>query len=708
MVETIAGDHWDHAFAASLSGQALVRYRYSLLASDLKITDRLSSHCGLKHRAESPLSGGDMPVQTVAMMHEQLIAAKTPKVESFEQALLDQLLHRSRWPGPPIDALYALSEALGHCCLDSRAPLLEPSVLVHAACPHMHSDWLHPDALMAIALSTHGQALTAEIYAGALAWFDVPEQAAGQSPAWLSIVRELKEFLASRRPTLGVVVAGLGVLSLADDPAECYRNSVSIARQAERWFAPKLDDLTVMGEARLTSPNGQATSTVLLDMAPKIRGLLSHPARRVAHLDTSPPAMAAVQSKQLQRIAGRGSLYPSHAAIINHKPLVIPASNRNSSQHERLSQTLVEQFAADRTKLLLRAKVDGGSALSSAPIEDPKPKLILVPDAGLMAFGESKAKAWLYAQCWRKSFTTLRRLMVLDADHALAVPPGQTAASHRPVGQSPVPRDLPLAGRVAVVSGSAGGIGLAVARRLATAGSAIMLTDIDHAELAKATGQLQSEFGRQAIHAVSADVAREADVKAVFDQTVQSFGGVDIIVANAGFASAAPLDETSAETWDQLFAVLAKGAFLCCREGFKLLKKQGLGGAIVTIGSKNGVMASSGAAAYGSAKAALLHLTRSLALEGAPFGIRANAVNPDAVFAGSRLWQGPWLEQRLRDHGVEFAELEDVYRNRSLLNRSVYAEDVAEAVVFLASDKAAKSTGNMINVDAGMAAAFTR
>jgi NAD(P)-dependent dehydrogenase (short-subunit alcohol dehydrogenase family) len=204
------------------------------------------------------------------------------------------------------------------------------------------------------------------------------------------------------------------------------------------------------------------------------------------------------------------------------------------------------------------------------------------------------------------------------------------------------------------------------------------------------------------------DVTDEKAVAQVFSGAAWRFGGVDICVSNAGIASAAPVDETSIELWRKNIDILATGYFLISRETVQLYKAQGLGGSIVFIGSKNALAASPGAAAYCTAKAAELHLARCLALEGAPFGIRVNVVNPDAVLRGSRIWQGEWAAQRAQQHKTSTDQLEAVYRERSLLKRSVYPEDIAEAVAFLASDRSSKSTGNVINVDAGNAAAFTR
>jgi NAD(P)-dependent dehydrogenase (short-subunit alcohol dehydrogenase family) len=271
-----------------------------------------------------------------------------------------------------------------------------------------------------------------------------------------------------------------------------------------------------------------------------------------------------------------------------------------------------------------------------------------------------------------------------------------------------MPKPKPLAGRIALITGGAGGIGLATARRFMAEGACVVLCDIDGDALAAAQSALRDTYGSDAVASSLLDVTREDAVAAGFRHAALTFGGVDICVSNAGIASASPIEDTTLDLWQKNMDVLSTGYFLISRAAFQLLKKQGLGGSIVFIGSKNALAASPGAAAYCTAKAAELHLARCLALEGAPLGIRVNVVNPDAVLRGSRIWQGEWAQQRAAQYKKSVDELEAVYRDRSLLKRSVYPEDVAEAVAFFASERSAKSTGNIVNVDAGNAGAFTR
>jgi NAD(P)-dependent dehydrogenase (short-subunit alcohol dehydrogenase family) len=271
-----------------------------------------------------------------------------------------------------------------------------------------------------------------------------------------------------------------------------------------------------------------------------------------------------------------------------------------------------------------------------------------------------------------------------------------------------MPKPKSLAGRIGFVSGGAGAIGRSTAERLLAEGACVVLADIDDDALRAATESLGKSFGRDLVRGVQCDVTSEEAVSASLSHCAVEYGGIDILVCNAGIASSAPLEETTLELWDRNIAILATGYFLVTREAFKVLKAQNVGGAIVMVASKNALVASPNAAAYCTAKAAEVQLARAVALEGAPLGVRCNVVNPDAVLRGSKIWSGKWREERAAAYKLNDEELEEHYRQRSLLKRNVFPEDIAEAIYFFVSDKSAKSTGNILNVDAGHAPSFTR
>ncbi len=347
---------------------------------------------------------------------------------------------------------------------------------------------------------------------------------------------------------------------------------------------------------------------------------------------------------------------------------------------------------------------------NSPKMRDANPVVYLVPGVGMITFAADKATARIAGEFYVNAINVMRGAASVSTYRGL---PEQEAFDIEywlleEAKLQRMPKPKPLAGRVALITGGAGGIGLATARRLMDEGACVVICDIDREALAGAEAELRKKYGNDVVASAWIDVTREEAVAAGFRDSSWKFGGVDICISNAGIASASPVEDTSLALWQKNMDILSTGYFLIARQAFQLFKAQGIGGSIVFIGSKNALAASPGAAAYCTAKAAELHLARCLALEGAAHAIRVNVVNPDAVLRGSRIWQGEWATQRAAQNKTSVDNLETVYRERSLLKRSVYPEDVAEAVAFFASERSAKSTGNIVNVDAGNAGAFTR
>ena len=343
-------------------------------------------------------------------------------------------------------------------------------------------------------------------------------------------------------------------------------------------------------------------------------------------------------------------------------------------------------------------------------MRDANAVIYLVPRVGMISFAKDKPTARIASEFYVNAINVMRGASGVSAYLGL---PEQEAfdIEYWPLEEAKLqrmPKAKSLAGRVALVTGGAGGIGSAIARRLLGEGSSVVLADIDQASLTETVSNFTSVFSQDNVQGVLIDVTSEESVITAFNDVAMSFGGLDILVNNAGISSAAAVEDTTLELWNRSMSILGTGYFLAGREAFRLMKRQGLGGSMVFIGSKNAIAASPGASAYCTAKAAEIHLARCMALEGAPIGIRVNVVNPDAVLRGSKIWQGEWRQQRALANQIAEEELEEHYRKRSLLQRSVYPEDIAEAVYFFASELSAKSTGNFINVDAGNAQSFTR
>src|SRR6267143_524274 len=366
----------------------------------------------------------------------------------------------------------------------------------------------------------------------------------------------------------------------------------------------------------------------------------------------------------------------------------------------------LEAYRSDYARYYQRCKRSDSPAM-----RDPNPVIYLVPGVGMLSYAKDKATARIAGEFYVNAINVMRGASSVDRYVSL---PEQEAfdieywlLEEAKLQRMPKPRSL--AGRIAFITGGAGGIGRATALRLLAEGACVTLADVDAGSLQQAVSDLARSHGKDVVHGVVMNVVDEAAVVAAFGDAVRRFGGLDIVVSNAGIASAAAVEETTLDLWRKNMDVLATGYFLVARTGYRVLKEQGRGGSIVFVGSKNALAASAGASAYCTAKAAEIHLARCLALEGAPLGIRVNVVNPDAVIRGSRIWSsGSWREERAAANKIGTEDVEEFYRKRSLLQRSVFPEDVAEAIYFFASEASGKSTGNILNVDAGNAVAFTR
>jgi rhamnulose-1-phosphate aldolase/alcohol dehydrogenase len=513
--------------------------------------------------------------------------------------------------------------------------------------------------------------------------------------------------VARERPSsTGLILGGHGLLTWAANSRACYHTTLGAIQKAADWLDAHQKPEPL---GSLVAPPLSADDRVRLleEIAPILRGLLSTHGPKVMHYVDSPAVLEFVGSARCEALARLGTTCPDHFLRTRVRPMFVRFEPGRAGAADLIARlpAEIERYRADYTAYYQRCKHPDSPAM-----RDPSPVVVLVPGLGLLAFQGDKQTARVAAEFYESTVRIVRWAEAVD--EYVPIPEQEAFDIEYWALEEAKLRRLPprksLDGRVALITGGAGGIGAATARRLAAEGASIVLVDIDEQAVGEARAALGRSVGDDRVRAIPCDVTSEASVRAAFAYAVREYGGIDILVSNAGIASASPIEETSLEMWDRNVAILATGYFLVSREAFRLMKAQGRGGSIVFIGSKNALVASPGAAAYSTAKAAALHLARALAVEGAPLGIRANVVNPDAVIRGSRIWAGEWRAARAASNKIDDEQVEEFYRQRSLLKRSVYPEDVAEAVYFFASDASAKSTGNVLNVDAGNLAAFTR
>jgi len=687
---------WDRARAAAMDPRQRLLYRSNLLGADKAITNFGGGNTSSKIAMRDPLTGETTQVLWVKGSGGDL---GSMDLGGFSTLYLDRLrglekLYRGREHEDEMVPLYAQCAFGGN----PRAPSIDTPL--HALADKACIDHVHPDAVIALAASADGEALTAEIFEGEVGWME-----------WLrpgfELGLRLAAFARDHPAARGVVLKSHGLFSWGDTDEDCYETTLEIVRRATSALAARRGLRPAFGGVAIAAaPKDRRRETAAAFM-PALRGLVSQVAPKVGHFDDSAPVLEFVGGEAFGVLAALGTSCPDHFLRTKIRPLVLPFDPRREAAENLVGAAgaALEQYRADYGAYYERHRRP-----DSPPIRDPNPVVSLIPGVGMITFAADKAGARIAAEFYLNAINVLRDASRVSTYEGLDE--GEAFGIEYWLLEEAKLKRLPsaraFAGKIALVSGGAGGIGAAIARRLLADGAAVVVCDIDREALEETRAALASEFGSDNVRADFVDVTDEAAVAEVFARTSIDFGGLDICVSNAGIASAAAIEDTTVELWRRNFDVLSTGYFLFAREAVRLFKTQALGGSLIFIGSKNAIAASPGASAYGAAKASELHLARGLAVECAPLGVRVNVVNPDAVLQGSRIWQGQWRNDRAHQHNAEPGQLEEIYRERSLLKRSVYPEDVAEAVAWFASDLSAKSTGNMLNVDAGHAAAFTR
>ncbi|MFZ1479550.1 MAG: bifunctional rhamnulose-1-phosphate aldolase/short-chain dehydrogenase, partial [Paracoccaceae bacterium] len=506
--------------------------------------------------------------------------------------------------------------------------------------------------------------------------------------------------MAEDDPALkGVVLGSHGLFTWGATAKECYEETLRIINKAAVWLEANVKRPVFGGEKvkALAEADRKAAARWLM---PLIRGRISKAEMKAGHFTDAPEVLEFVNSHTMAALAPMGTSCPDHFLRTKIKPLIVPADADAAAL-----DALIDGYRADYAAYFHRCKRP-----NSPPMRDANAVIYLIPGVGMISFAKDKPTARISAEFYVNAINVMRGASGVSEYQGL---PEQEAFDIEywlleEAKLQRMPKPKPMQGRVAFITGGAGGIGSASAERLLRDGCNVVLADIDQTALDEVVAGFGKRYGRDMVRGVGMDVTREEQVIAALEYTVAEFGGLDVVVNNAGITSAAAVEDTSLAMWNRTMDILATGYFLVGREGYRIMKDQALGGSMVFIASKNGVAASPGASAYCTAKAAEIHLARCMALEGAPLGIRVNVVNPDAVLRGSKIWQGEWSQQRAASNKIAVGELEEHYRKRSLLQRSVFPEDIAEAVYFFASDLSAKSTGNFLNVDAGNAVSFTR
>ena len=688
---------WDKAKEAALKNDevGLLIYRSNLLGSDLRITNYGGGNTSCKTIEKDPLtkketeimwvkgSGGDIGTLTknglAALYMERLHALKTIyRGLQYEDEMV---------------------ELFNHCIYDlnSKAPSIDTPL--HAFLPFKHIDHLHPDAAIAIAASKDGERITQELFNGQIAW--VPWQRPGFDLA-LKLDKALKDNPGIR----GIMLGGHGLFTWGDTSFECYINSLEVIDKASEFLQENYGKKRpVLGGNKVTALPKEKRQQQAAALAPVLRGLASSHARMVGHFTDDERVLEFINSKDLDRLAPLGTSCPDHFLRTKIKPLVlnIPA-DADLTDKQALKVNLEKEFEEYR-KYYTKYYNDHKHPNSPA-VRDPNPVIILWPGVGMFSFSKDKQTTRVASEFYINAINVMKGAEAISEYVALPLQEAfdieywllEEAKLQR------MPKEKPLSRKIALITGGAGGIGLAIAKKLAGEGACVFLTDINETSLQQATKQ----FGRDVASGSVVDVTNTESIEQAYANASLYFGGVDIIVNCAGLAISKPLEQTTEKDWDLLNDVIVKGQFMVSKVGVEVLRAQNLGGDIVNIASKNALVAGPNNVGYGTAKAAQTHMSRLLAAELGKEKIRVNVVNPDAVIEGSKIWEGEWAAGRAKAYGVTVEELPAFYAKRTIMNEIITTEDIANGVFVLVGGHLSKSTGNIINVDGGVAAAFVR
>ncbi|TAN09845.1 MAG: bifunctional aldolase/short-chain dehydrogenase [Chitinophagaceae bacterium] len=692
---------WNEEESAKSAGDevALLLYRSNLLGADLRITNYGGGNTSCKVIEKDPLTGENTEVMYVKGSGGDI---GTLKRSGLAGLYLDKLtalkkIYRGLKHEDEMVALF------NHCIFDlnSKAPSIDTPL--HAFLPFNHIDHLHPDAAIAIAACKDGKKINEDLFEGKMGWVD------WQRPGF-DLGLKLEQCLKDNPGIRGIMLGGHGLFTWGETSYESYMNTLEVIEKYSEYVHQNFGkSRPVFGGVKITSIPKEKRMEQASKLAPVLRGFCSSETLMIGHFTDEDRVLEFINSKDVERLAKMGTSCPDHFLRTKICPLVLHlAPDENLEEVEKLKEKLTPTFEDYRS--YYKKYYEEHKHPDSPAMRDPNPVVILYPGVGMFTFAKNKQTARVASEFYINAINVMKGAEAVSEYVSLPLQEAfdieywllEEAKLQR------LPKPKPLSGKISLVTGSGGGIGKAIARRLIKEGACVVIADIMEERLDQTAKEFEQEFSKDTFITVKMDVAKPEDVAGGFRQICIAFGGIDIAVNNAGLSVSKPLTETSLDEWDLLQNVLVKGQFIISREAVNIMKKQGLGGDIVDIVSKNALVSGPNNVGYGSAKAAQLHMSRLMAAELGSDHIRVNIVNPDAVIQGSNIWAGGWAEGRAKAYNISVEDLPRYYAGRTLLNETILPGDVANAVFVFVSGLLNKSTGNVLNVDGGVAAAFVR
>lgn len=692
---------WDDAKAAPLSGDevGLLIYRSNLLGADLRLTNYGGGNTSCKVMSKDPLTGDQTEVMWVKGSGGDLGTLKRSGLAALYVDRLRSLKNVYRGIAHEDEMV----ELFNHCIYDlnSKAPSIDTPL--HGFLPFKHIDHLHPDAAIAITAAKDGKKITEEIFNGAIGWVD------WQRPGF-DLGLKLKVCVDEHPGIRGIMLGSHGLFTWGDTAYESYINTLEVIELCAQYLEDHYGkNGSVFGGQKIQSLPKEERLQKAAALAPVLRGFCSSQTKMIGHFTDDDRVLEFINSNDLSRLAPLGTSCPDHFLRTKISPMVLSlSSGENLNDVPGIKEKLSPAFEAYRG--MYADYYNTYRHPDSPAMRDANPVVILYPGVGMFTFAKDKQTARVAAEFYLNAINVMKGAEAISEYTSL---PRQEAFNIEywlleEAKLQRMPKPKALSGRIALITGSAGGIGKAIAKKFAEEGACVVINDINEERMKAAMEEFQKQFGNDVIASVALDVTNNETIEDAYAATAIAFGGVDIIVNNAGISISKSITDHTMQDWDKLYDVLVKGQFLVSKTGIEIMRKQNIGGDIINIVSKNAVVAGPNNAGYGSAKAAQSHLSRLLAAEVGEDKIRVNVVNPDAVIAGSNIWTGGWAEGRAKAYGIAVEELPAYYAKRTLLNETILPEDIANACFAFVGGLLNKSTGNVLNVDGGVAGAFVR
>ena len=692
---------WDDAEAAKLAGDevALLIYRSNLLGADLRLTNYGGGNTSCKAMAKDPLTGKDTEVMWVKGSGGDLGTLKASGLAALYVDRLRSLKNIYRG----VEHEDEMVELFNHCIFDlsSKAPSIDTPL--HGFLPFAHIDHLHPDAAIAIAAAKDGKKITKELFNGQIGWVE------WKKPGF-ELGLQLKACLDENPGIRGIMLGSHGLFTWGDTAYESYINTLEVIEKCAEYLEANYGKKgPVFGGQKVTSLAEADRKKQAAAIAPILRGFTSSQRNMIGHFTDDARVLEFINSNDLDRLAPLGTSCPDHFLRTKISPLVLDLKpNEDLSDVQAIKDRLAPAFEAYRK--MYTEYYETCKHPNSPAIRDTNPVIILYPGVGLFSFSKDKQTTRVAAEFYTNAINVMKGAEAISEYTSL---PRQEAFNIEywlleEAKLSRMPKPKALSGRIALITGSAGGIGKAIAKKFVEEGAVVILNDMNAERLESAGEEFKKLYGKDSYATAVMDVTKEDQILAAMETAALAFGGVDLIVNNAGLSISKTIGDHTEKDWDLLYDVLVKGQFFVTQAAVAVMKKQAIGGDVINIVSKNSLVSGPNNAGYGSAKAAQLHLSRLNAAELGADKIRVNVVNPDAVISDSNIWAGGWAEGRAKAYGITVAELPAYYAKRSLLNEIILPDDIANACFAFTGGLLSKSTGNMLNVDGGVAMAFAR